>query len=311
MKELLIAVAFAVLCLSTPLLAHPSLIAFVASIHNRRPTAITSCHASSITSTTTGLYRPFCDYAFQKLQESELFVPSSLIPETLQSNSAPAKGMPEGTVVQMTTKALLPAQDVVSYARFALLETIMSDSDNTEISTKGIQVMNLVVFPSKQTSLPVWGVDFVTLPGNKHLLAMDVQPMNPITSDFCKSYDSQWKEWHRHYVSQFEWGGDMPLEASKFFSPFAFWTRLVGEEAIETIQDDVFTAFCSHLDLYIQMLQDYGSSGMTSASDETNHQDEYLQYRLANDPARPMLQSLYGPEWTEEVLTRVLFPKEM
>ena len=35
---------------------------------------------------------------------------------------------------------------------------------------------------------------------------------------------------------------------------------------------------------------------------------EYLEYRRTNDPARPMLQRLYGNEWAESVIGDVLFP---
>jgi hypothetical protein len=261
------------------------------------------------TTAATGLYRPFCKHAFTKLIESGMFVPSTNIPEPLQGNVAPAKGMPEGSVVRMETKALVPdnaAKEVVSYARYALLETLEADSSNDDVSTKGIQVMNLVVFPSNETSLPVWGVDLVSLPGNKHLLAMDVQPMIKEKNDV---YSEKFKGWFDEHVDkQFEWGGEMPPEASKFFSTNALWTRLSGEEAVDIIQTKVFDAFSAHLDLYLQLLEEYQSD---EEEETTNHHEEYLQYRLANDPARPMLKSLYGPEWTEEVLTKVLFPSEM
>lgn len=262
----------------------------------------------------SGLYRPFCEYAFEKLQESGLFIPTNDIPVDLQGNQAPAKGMPEGSVVKMETKALTPSSsDAVSYARYALLETILphNDTEESEISTSGIQVMNLVVFPSNKTSLPVWGVDLVSLPGNKHLLAMDVQPMTCAETEFLNAYNSKWKEWYDTHAQQFEWGGDLPPDATKFFSPFALWTRQTGPDAVDIIQNQVFDAFCDHLDLYLQMLQDYKSTAATQEEACSNHQDEYLAYRLENDPARPMLQSLYGPEWTEEVLARVLFPSEM
>lgn len=119
----------------------------------------------------------------------------------------------------------------------------------------------------------------------------------------------QWKGWYHEYVvkQEFEWGGDMPPEACKFFSPHALWTRLNGDDAVDMIQTKVFDAFCAHLDLYIQMLKEY----QATEDNEANHQDEYVEYRLAKDPARPMLQSLYGPEWTEDVLTKVLFPSKM
>eukprot|EP00957_Ditylum_brightwellii_P055842 4230951-Ditylum_brightwellii.AAC.1 len=33
-----------------------------------------------------------------------------------------------------------------------------------------------------------------------------------------------------------------------------------------------------------------------------NGHTDYLNYRRANDPARPMLRSLYGEEWTEQLI---------
>jgi hypothetical protein len=252
-----------------------------------------------------GLYRPFVEHAWSRLQESGLFEAIQDIPVELQSNEAPAKGnVPNGTVVRMETAALRPKNNpgVVSYARYALLETIVPSSD-TANATTGIQVMNLVVFPSKNTDLPVWGVDLVSLPGDKHLLAMDAQPMTQIQS----SYEDRWKAWYEAHVQNvFEWGGDIPEAAEKFFSKNALWTRLQGQEAIPLIQDKVFHAFCDHLECYLQLLSNYELSG-----DRLNHQAQYLTYRLQNDPARPMLQSLYGPEWTERVLEEVLFPENI
>jgi phycoerythrobilin:ferredoxin oxidoreductase len=34
---------------------------------------------------------------------------------------------------------------------------------------------------------------------------------------------------------------------------------------------------------------------------------DYLNYRKANDPARPMLTRLYGEEYTEKAISEVLF----
>jgi len=38
-----------------------------------------------------------------------------------------------------------------------------------------------------------------------------------------------------------------------------------------------------------------------------NGQNNYLQYRRDNDPARPMLTSLFGKEFTESLIKEVLF----
>ena len=38
-----------------------------------------------------------------------------------------------------------------------------------------------------------------------------------------------------------------------------------------------------------------------------NGQNSYLKYRRDNDPARPMLSSLFGKEFTESLIEEVLF----
>lgn len=257
------------------------------------------CEATS--DSQNGLYRPFLDYAWKKLEHAGILLSSdgSLVPSDLAVNTAVAKGMPEGTVVKISVDAKRGSSPV-QYGRYALLETLLPEENDTNI--KGIQVLNLVVFGTPP--LPVWGVDLVSLPGNRHLLAMDVQPMVASTSS---TNDDKWKAWHdTHVRDTFEWGGDLPEAARKFFSPHALWTRLSGENAIETIQTTVFAAFCAHLDLYLECV----ASSRAETPLAENHQAEYLDYRLANDPARPMLQSLYGPEWTERVLEEVLFNKD-
>ena len=107
-----------------------------------------------------GLYKPFAEHAWERLLDrTDWFEEDVSVPEELTSNVAPAKGFPEGTKVKMTVKALKPKKkdSVVRYARYALLETILpdTDTDNDTNSTAGIQVLNLVIFPSKATNLPV------------------------------------------------------------------------------------------------------------------------------------------------------------
>jgi hypothetical protein len=278
------------------------------------------------------------------------------VDESLASNTATAKGFPPGSVVRMENRALESADDggsnanagkgsPIRYARAALLETLVADKapdsepTNDKIHAAGIQVLNLVIFPSLP-HLPVFGADFVSLPGNKHLLLLDAQPMTTSTSTSTTdnsnsnsiNYSDNWKDWYARYCSgeetNFPWGGAMPEQVTCYVSPNALWTRLgsaaaakvveEGEEGtassptkvviepVTLIQGQLWQAFQEHLDLYLDMLE---SQSQSSQKDIVEHsRDKYLQYRLANDPARPMLKALYGEEWTEKVLTTVLFP---
>lgn len=254
----------------------------------------------------TGLYRKFADHAWDKLQASGLFQDFE-IPQELSQNEAPAKGAVD-TIVKIFAKAMVPSSNdptgsPVRYARVALLETVSAVSDEP-VQSQGIQVLNFVVIPSESTSLPVLGIDLVTLPGNRHLLLLDAQPMtdpNP--------YDDLWQGWHERHVDgkdNFPWGGDFPEPVQKFVSKYALWTRLQEvDDPVSVINGDVWEAFVEHLDIYLLMLK----QSQNAESQGRNHQPAYLNYRRTNDPAKPMLNSLYGSEWTDRLLDEVLFPK--
>mmetsp|Transcript_30710 Transcript_30710/g.46525 ORF Transcript_30710/g.46525 Transcript_30710/m.46525 type:complete len:304 (-) Transcript_30710:116-1027(-) len=271
------------------------------SVDSRR----TNDHLLVCKASQAGLYRDFVEHAWSKLEREGILHRSDIeVPTRLATNEAVAKGMPEGSQVKITVDAKAGKGSIV-YGRFALLETLVPERGS--ITTDGIQVMNLVLFG--KPPLPVWGVDFVSLPGGKHLLAMDTQPMvvgsAPLLSE-------KWKDWHNKHVNgKFEWGGDLPEPAKKFFSSHTLWTRLSGDDSVQRIQTDVMTAFQEHLNLYLESCAELDNEGtLSSCGMSENHLEEYLDYRLQNDPARPMLKSLYGPEWTEQLLEEILFPKK-
>ena len=252
----------------------------------------------------SGIYKRFADHTWGKLEKTGWFQDKQ-IPQDLKRNEAPAKGTPD-SVVRITAQALMPVdehKDLVQYARVALLETV-SPSDDAMVQSRGIQVLNLVVFPSLDTSLPVLGIDLVSLPGNQHLLLLDAQPMtNP------NIFEDDWKDWYSSHVegnSNFPWGGDFPEPVQKYVSKYALWTRLQElEDPISVIETDIWDAFTSHLDTYLNLLQDTPRDQIQG----DNHQPDYLLYRRDNDPAKPMLSSLYGAPWTDRILDEVLFPQ--
>lgn len=290
--------------------------------------------ASSPTASETrgpvGLYKQYADYATEKLLSTGWLTEDSSISKDLAANEAPARGAKTESVVRITTKALVPtiSKPLIRYARITLLETIPLESDISisSISPEGIQVLNFVVLPNDQTTLPVLGIDLVSLPGSKHLLLLDAQPMaepNP--------HEGHWESWFNQHVRnddnetkeslKYAWGGDFPDAVQKYVSKYALWTRLqnlsesIGDEgtgtsslALDTIQRDLFSAFQAHLDAYLELLGNYTDN--LEAVEGDNHQPSYLDYRRSNDPAKPMLNSLYGVDWTQSLLDNVLFPRD-
>jgi len=321
-----------------------------------------------------GLYKKFADHAVERLLETEWVIEDTSVPSNLSKKEAPTRT--KESIVRITTKALIPknndknkkSNSLIRYARITLLETIpiaasasasTTTADITDggdiVTPDGIQVLNFVVLPNADTNLPVLGIDLVSLPGSKHLLLLDAQPMvapNP--------HESRWKDWYNTHVIvedknnkeeedkdeplKFAWGGDFPETVKQYVSKYALWTRLqnivppvekdTDDEntttttnnydndtpsitAIDVIQGDIFAAFQEHLDTYLELLEQY----TTTADDDDNNieivsiagdnnQPSYLDYRRNNDPAKPMLNALFGKEWTQSLLDDVLFPQD-
>jgi phycoerythrobilin:ferredoxin oxidoreductase len=230
--------------------------------------------------------------------------------------------------------------DVLRLARSAFLETQTSQGD-VLISPMTIHVLNYVLFPNtnirevdtrQYVGLPIFGADIVSLPGNKHLVAVDFQPVLPFEEGATSSLlperysemESKLKSIHDSYQlgtdAILPWGGDIPPQATRFFSPYALWTRLSDDDAIDKVETVVWNAFQDYLDLYMEIIKEVqrdvsaGRYVIEEAAVVGNDnpvmqgQMDYLEYRRANDPARPMLQRLYGEDWTERVIAQVLFP---
>lgn len=319
-----------------------------------------------------GLYKKFADHAVERLLETEWVIEDESVPSDLSKKEAPTRT--KESIVRITTKALIPKNNdknkksnpLIRYARITLLETIpiaapastitADITDGVDVVTPdGIQVLNFVVLPNADTNLPVLGIDLVSLPGSKHLLLLDAQPMvapNP--------HEIHWKDWYKTHVIvedknnkeeedkdeplKFAWGGDFPETVKQYVSKYALWTRLqnivppvekdADDEntttttnnydndtpsitAIDVIQGDIFVAFQEHLDTYLELLEQY----TTTVDDDDNNieivciagdnnQPSYLDYRRNNDPAKPMLNALFGKEWTQSLLDDVLFPQD-
>ncbi len=251
----------------------------------RSQTRVTSNNSNDISeeeNKVEGLYKPIAEMVWNVISTSFPELSEVQYDEILSTNYAKN--------VHIETRALSATKGPVRYARLALLEA-------PEVP----QVLNLVVFPDQSSDWPVWSCDFVSLPGGRHLLLLDAQPMNG--SD---DYAEHWRDWYEYHqvASKFPWGGDMPEAVEQYVSKYALWTRF-GEDVkdpVERIQSNLLEAAREHLNIYVQLLSQ-------PATKSLNRQTNYIDYRLANDPAKPMLKSLYGEEWTQRVLNEVLFPK--
>ena len=100
----------------------------------------------------------------------------------------------------------------------------------------------------------------------------------------------------------------MSADVARFFSPGVIWSKLPKEERSDfLIANQLYNSFKEYLDLYLEILFESKEVNIELQKELINGQNNYLNYRRDNDPARPMLSSLFGKEFTESLIKEVLF----
>jgi len=168
-------------------------------------------------------------------------------------------------------------------------------------------VLNFVVSPFHNYDLPFFGADFVTL-SSGHLLALDLQPA--LKDDWIHTNNvwSRLNPIHKKWQSLLPSGGPIPDEAKSFFSPGFLWSRIpLGVEGDKIISNILKPAFIDYLSLYLNLLDKASEVDEDRSIKLLQGQRLYMHYRAKKDPARGMLKSFYGSDWTEKYINRVLF----
>jgi phycoerythrobilin:ferredoxin oxidoreductase len=100
----------------------------------------------------------------------------------------------------------------------------------------------------------------------------------------------------------------MSEDVAKFFSPGLIWSRLPKQQDSDNlIENQLYDSFKEYLNLYLKTLFESEEVGQGLQQELINGQNDYLNYRRDNDPARPMLSSLFGKDFTESLINKVLF----
>jgi len=168
-------------------------------------------------------------------------------------------------------------------------------------------VMNLVISPLNNYDLPFFGADFVTLP-NGHLIALDLQPALKDDIGHSQYFLGKLKSIHANWQSKLPSGGDIPLEASQYFSPAFLWSRIpLGEEGDKLISQIIQPAFDDYLNFFLDLVSNAKMVSKKRSLKLLNGQKNYMRYRAEKDPARAMLRSFFGNLWTESYINNILF----
>ena len=175
------------------------------------------------------------------------------------------------------------------------------------INSPNYSVLNFLIIPNTIYNVPFFGVDFVSLP-NSHLLVLDFQPSLKIENQYSNKLLKQLIKLKNSCHSSLPLAEKMSSDVARFFSPGLIWSKLPKEESSDfLIANQLYTSFTEYLKLYLEILFESQEANLELQKDLINGQNNYLKYRRDNDPARPMLSSLFGKKFTESLITEVLF----
>ncbi len=175
------------------------------------------------------------------------------------------------------------------------------------INSPNYSVLNFLIIPNTIYNVPFFGVDFVSLP-NSYLLVLDFQPSLKIENQYSNKLLAKLIKLKTLGHSSLPLAETMSADVARFFSPGLIWSKLPKEKSSDfLIANQLYTSFTEYLTLYLEILFKSQEANLEIQKDLINGQNNYLKYRRDNDPARPMLSSLFGKEFTESLIKEVLF----
>tara|TARA_Y100000589_G_scaffold174132_1_gene165241 strand:- start:128 stop:889 length:762 start_codon:yes stop_codon:yes gene_type:complete len=168
-------------------------------------------------------------------------------------------------------------------------------------------VLNFLIIPNIKYNIPFFGIDFVSLP-NYHLIVMDFQPSLHISKQFDKDLLKELSTIKDDFHQKVPMAAKMSEQIAEFFSPGVIWSKLPKEEISENlISNNLYPTFQKYLDLYLNILFQEKEVDLEVKKKLIIGQSNYLKYRKAKDPARPMLKVLFGETFTESLINNLLF----
>ncbi len=175
------------------------------------------------------------------------------------------------------------------------------------INSPNYSVLNFLIIPNTSFNVPFLGVDFVSLP-KSHLLVLDFQPSINIENQFDYELQEKLVKLKKYCHLSLPVAEKMSDDVARFFSPGLIWSRLPkGQDSDYLIENHLYKAFQEYLKLYLKTLFESEEVDQALQEELINGQNDYLNYRRDKDPARPMLSSLFGKEFTESLINNVLF----
>lgn len=196
------------------------------------------------------------------------------------------EGCWKGESVSIETRAYLRAP--VAYARFAV------------VRGASLEIGNILCVPSHDHPIPILGADLVAIRRDLGMLAIDLSPTLPPGNQRIEQLSGLARARERH--PPLPEGGQLPAWCSAWFSPHAVYTRGGPEELqpARSVVRDVVRVFVE--------LAKRSSPSPQSACHVERVRQGYMAAHRSDDKGLNLLGKMFGQEWAERYVSRVLFP---
>lgn len=224
----------------------------------------------------------------EELLRRELELEPAAIPPDL----ARAEGSIRGNPIVIETRMYVGPR--IRFARFA---TIVGES---------VSIGNALCLSAAEDALPIFGADLVTFSADAAMLAADLSPVLPPGS----ARDAQLAPLAELRARRplLPVGGELPGFCASWFSPFALFTRIDLAARSEAI-----TAYLDFPRAFVAIARRARAEPSSSMSPAAvlDAQASYLADHRNDDKGLRMLARIFGADWSERYISRVLFPETL
>jgi phycocyanobilin:ferredoxin oxidoreductase len=218
--------------------------------------------------------------------ESDLVQQLNLSPIPIDSRLATAIGTFREAPVTIETSAY--RNERIRLARFSV------------VYGETLQIGNILCIPEPDYVVPILGADLVSVRSDSMMIAAD---LSPVSSDPGR-HKEQMAELARARAEcePVPPGGELPEWAQQLFSPHALYTRIAPSQA-----EKAFKALRIFPRTFAKLMNiahpEPGTASAIAAA-----QSHYSDVHRADDKGLRLLAAMFGMEWAERYLEKILFP---
>jgi hypothetical protein len=172
-----------------------------------------------------------------------------------------------------------------------------------EIESPGLEIGNIVLFPSPELPLPVLGVDLVEVGRDTAVVVADLSPMSEDAGVRARQLAVLAR--HRADCPPLALSGELPAWAAEWFSSLAVSARIGAEQAPAAV-----SAVDAFVSAFIELAQSAVPDAAAAAQLSRRH-EAYSAAHREHDRGLLLLRRMFEPTTADRFLREVLFPERL